>query len=188
VPIREPESDSASRVRATTILCVRHQSKVVMAGDGQVSVGQTIMKRSARKVRRLNNDNVLAGFAGSTADALTLFDKFEGKLQEFNGNLRRAAVEMAKDWRTDRILRRLEAMLIVADSENSLLISGAGDVIEPDDGLIAIGSGGNYALAAARALIRLAGDLTARQIAQDAMKIASEICVYTNDQFVIEEL
>jgi ATP-dependent HslUV protease subunit HslV len=188
VPIRELDFAAENRVRATTILCVRHQGKVVMAGDGQVSVGQTIMKRGARKVRRLHNDNVLAGFAGSTADALTLFDKFESKLQEFNGNLRRAAVEMAKDWRTDRILRRLEAMLIVADTESSLLISGAGDVIEPDDGLIAIGSGGNYALSAARALIRFAKDLTARQIAEDAMTIASEICVYTNDQFVIEEL
>jgi ATP-dependent HslUV protease, peptidase subunit HslV len=188
VPIREPDFTTENRVRATTILCVRHQGGVVMAGDGQVTVGQTVMKRGARKVRRLHNDNVLAGFAGSTADGLTLFDKFEGKLQEFNGNLRRAAVEMAKDWRTDRILRRLEAMLIVADTENSLLISGGGDVIEPDDGLIAIGSGGNYALSAARALVRFAPDLTARQIAEDAMKIASEICVYTNDQFVIEEL
>jgi ATP-dependent HslUV protease subunit HslV len=188
VPIREPERDPELRVRSTTILCVRHQGKVVMAGDGQVSVGQTIMKRGARKVRRLHHDAVLAGFAGSTADALTLFDKFESKLQEFNGNLRRAAVEMAKDWRTDRVLRRLEAMLIVADIENTLLISGAGDVIEPDDGLIAIGSGGNYALAAARALVRFGKDLTARDIALDGMTIAAEICVYTNDQFVIEEL
>jgi len=188
VPIHAPEIDDSVRVRATTILSVRHNGKVVVAGDGQVSVGQTIMKRGARKVRRLHNGMVLAGFAGSTADALTLFDKFEGKLQEFNGNLRRAAVEMAKDWRTDRILRRLEAMLIVADAENSLLISGAGDVIEPDDGLVAIGSGGNYALAAARALVRYGKDLSAREIAEGAMKIASEICVYTNDQFVFEEL
>jgi ATP-dependent HslUV protease subunit HslV len=189
VPIREPdESITGGKVRATTILSVRHGGKVVMAGDGQVSVGQTIMKRGARKVRILHNGNVLAGFAGSTADALTLFDKFESKLQEFNGNLRRAAVEMAKDWRTDRVLRRLEAMLIVADAENSLLITGAGDVIEPDDGLIAIGSGGNYALSAARALIRFGKDLDAREIAEGAMKIASEICVYTNDQFTIEEL
>jgi ATP-dependent HslUV protease, peptidase subunit HslV len=188
VPIRAPESDPDTRVRSTTILTVRHGGKVVMAGDGQVSVGQTIMKRGARKVRRLHNDAVLSGFAGSTADALTLFDKFESKLQEFNGNLRRAAVEMAKDWRTDRILRRLEAMLIVADVESSLLISGAGDVVEPDDGLIAIGSGGNYALAAARALVRHSENLSAHEIAEGAMKIASEICVYTNDQFVIEEL
>jgi len=188
VPIREPDSGVEPKVRSTTILTVRHGGKVVMAGDGQVSVGQTIMKHGARKVRRLHNDMVLAGFAGSTADALTLFDKFEAKLQEFNGNLRRAAVEMAKDWRTDRILRRLEAMLIVADAESSLLLSGAGDVIEPDDGVIAIGSGGNFALAAARALIRHGKELGARQIAEGAMKIASEICVYTNDQFVIEEL
>ncbi len=187
MPIREPE-ESPTRVRSTTILCVRHLGKVVMAGDGQVTVGPTIMKRGARKVRRLHHDAVLAGFAGSTADALTLFDKFESNLQEFNGNLRRAAVEMAKDWRTDRVLRRLEAMLIVADAESSLLISGAGDVIEPDDGLIAIGSGGNYALAAARALLRAGKDLSARQIAEHAMAIAAEICIYTNDNFVVEEL
>jgi len=186
VPIREPEA--SNKVRSTTILSVRHAGVVVIAGDGQVSVGQTIMKRGARKVRRLYNDRVLAGFAGSTADALTLFDKFEGKLQEFNGNLRRAAVEMAKDWRTDRVLRRLEAMLIIADRESSLLVSGAGDVIEPDDGLLAIGSGGNYALSAARALIRHSAGLSAREIAEGAMKIAAEICVYTNDQFTIEEL
>ncbi len=187
MPIRAPER-SDRKVRATTILSVRHGGKVVIAGDGQVSVGATIVKRGARKVRRLYNDTVLAGFAGSTADALTLFDRFEGKLQEFNGNLRRAAVEMAKDWRTDRVLRRLEAMLVVADAESSLLISGVGDVIEPDDGLVAIGSGGNFALAAARALIRHGQGLSARQIAESAMKIASEICVYTNDQFIIEEL
>jgi ATP-dependent HslUV protease subunit HslV len=187
VPIREPE-ESSTRVRSTTILCVRHAAKVAMAGDGQVSVGQTIMKQGARKVRRLHQDKVLAGFAGSTADALTLFEKFEGKLQEFNGNLRRGAVEMAKDWRTDRVLRRLEAMLVVADIESSLLISGAGDVIEPDDGIIAIGSGGNFALAAARALLRVGKDLSAREIAEHAMTIAAEICVYTNNRFIIEEL
>ena len=175
-------------IRSTTILSVRHNGAVVMAGDGQVSIGQTVMKRSARKVRRLHNERVLSGFAGSTADALTLFDKFEGKLQEFNGNLRRAAVELAKDWRTDRMLRRLEAFLAVADRESSLLISGSGDVIEPDDGIIAIGSGGNFALSAARAMIRHSPGLSARQIAENAMKIAAEICVYTNDQFVIEEL
>jgi ATP-dependent HslUV protease, peptidase subunit HslV len=188
VPIRERDFPNETRVRSTTILTVRHGGKVVMAGDGQVSVGQTIMKHGARKVRRLHNNQVLAGFAGSTADALTLFDKFEAKLQEFNGNLRRAAVEMAKDWRTDRVLRRLEAMLIVADTESTLLVSGVGDVIEPDDGLIAIGSGGNFALAAARALVRHGTKLTAREIAESAMKIASELCVYTNDQFVLEEL
>ena len=186
MPIRAPEPDTV--IRGTTILCVRNAGHVVVAGDGQVSVGQTIMKHGARKVRRLHDDKVLSGFAGSTADALTLFEKFEGKLQEFNGNLRRAAVEIAKDWRTDRVLRRLEAMLVVADAENSLLISGSGDVVEPDDGLLAIGSGGNYALAAARALVRFGKDLTARAIAEDAMTIAAEICVFTNDRFVIEEL
>jgi ATP-dependent HslUV protease subunit HslV len=165
---------------------VRHEGHVVIAGDGQVSVGQTIMKSKAKKVRRLHQDRVLAGFAGSTADALTLFDKFESKLQEYNGVLRRAAVELAKDWRTDRILRRLEAMLVVADKESSLLISGVGDVLEPDDGILAIGSGGNYALSAA--LIRHGSNMTARQIAEGAMKIASEVCVYTNDEFVFEEL
>jgi ATP-dependent HslUV protease subunit HslV len=176
------------KIRSTTILSVRHQGKVVIAGDGQVSAGPTIMKRGARKVRRLHGDRVLAGFAGSTADGLTLFDKFESKLQEYNGVLRRAAVEMAKDWRTDRVLRRLEAMLIVADAESSLLLSGAGDVIEPDDGILAIGSGGNFALSAARALIRHNQGLGARQIAEASLKIASELCVYTNDQFIIEEL
>ena len=186
MPIRAPESEAT--VRSTTILCVRNAGHVVVAGDGQVSVGQTIMKHGARKVRRLHDDKVLSGFAGSTADALTLFEKFEGKLQEFNGNLRRAAVEMAKDWRTDRVLRRLEAMLIVADRESSLLISGMGDVIEPDDGILAIGSGGNYALAAARALVRYAPAMSAREIAESAMKVAAEICVYTNDRLIIEEL
>jgi ATP-dependent HslUV protease subunit HslV len=180
--------EADSRTRSTTILSVRHAGGIVMGGDGQVTIGQTVMKSGARKVRRLHNDRVLAGFAGSTADALTLFDKFEGKLQEFNGNLRRAAVELAKDWRTDRALRRLEAFLAIADKESTLLISGSGDVIEPDDGIIAIGSGGNYALSAARALIRHSPGMTARQITEAAMKIASEICVYTNDQFVFEEL
>ncbi len=180
--------EPGAKFRHTTILSVRHRDSVVMAGDGQVSVGQTIMKSTARKVRRLHQDRVLAGFAGSTADAMTLFDKFEAKLQEFNGVLRRAAVELAKDWRTDRVLRRLEAMLVVADREGSLLISGAGDVLEPDDGILAIGSGGNFALAAARAMVRVAPTLSARQIADSSMKIASEICVYTNAQFVIEEL
>jgi ATP-dependent HslUV protease, peptidase subunit HslV len=186
VPIRAPEEET--RFRSTTILTVRHKGGVVMAGDGQVSLGQTVVKHSARKVRRLYNDRVLAGFAGSTADALTLFDKFEAKLQEFNGNLRRAAVELAKDWRTDRMLRRLEAMLVVADKESSLLISGSGDVIEPDDGALAIGSGGNFALAAARALLRNAPNLTARQIAEAGMRAAAELCIYTNDEFVFEEL
>src|SRR6202166_5081815 len=173
----------------TTIISVRHANHVVVAGDGQVTMGNaTIMKQTAKKVRRLHNNQVLAGFAGAVADSVALFDKFEGKLQAFNGVLRRAAVELAKDWRTDRILRRLEAMLVVADRESSLLITGSGDVIEPDDGIVAIGSGGNYALAAARALVRSGGALEARQIAETAMQIAAEICVYTNDQFVIEEL
>jgi ATP-dependent HslUV protease subunit HslV len=176
------------KIRSTTILSVRHEGKVVMAGDGQVSAGPTIMKSGARKVRRLHGDRVLAGFAGSTADGLTLFDKFESKLQEYNGVLRRAAVELAKDWRTDRVLRRLEAMLVVADAESSLLLSGVGDVIEPDDGILAIGSGGNFALSAARALMRHNPGLSARQIAEASLKIASELCVYTNDQFIIEEL
>ena len=186
MPIHVLEPDAI--VRHTTIICVRHSGRVVIAGDGQVSIGQTIMKRTARKVRRLHQDRVVAGFAGSTADALTLFDKFESKLQEYNGVLRRAAVELAKDWRTDRVLRRLEAMLVVADRDNSLLISGVGDVLEPDDGIVAIGSGGNFALAAARALVRHSPAMSAREIAEGAMKVAAEICVYTNDQFVFEEL
>ncbi len=173
----------------TTIISVRHANHVVVAGDGQVTMGNaTIMKMTAKKVRRLHNNQVLAGFAGAVADAVALFDKFEGKLQEYNGVLRRAAVELAKDWRTDRVLRRLEALLVVADRETSLLISGTGELIEPDDGILAIGSGGNYALAAARALVRHAPAMSAREIAEGAMKVASEICVYTNDQFVIEEL
>lgn len=186
MPIQGPDTDT--KVRSTTIISVRHSGKVVLAGDGQVTAGNTILKSGARKVRRLHGDRVLAGFAGSTADAMTLFDKFEGKLQEYNGVLRRAAVEIAKDWRTDRVLRRLEAMLVVADLESSLLISGSGDVIEPDDGILAIGSGGNFAMAAARALVRHSPAMTAREIAEAAMKVAAEICVYTNDQFVFEEL
>jgi len=186
VPILAP--NSANVIHGTTILTVRHQGSIVMAGDGQVSLGNTVLKRGARKVRRLHNESVLAGFAGATADALTLFDKFEGKLQEYNGNLRRAAVELARDWRTDRVLRRLEAMLVVADRESTLLLSGLGDVIEPDDGIIGIGSGGNFALAAARALLRFNPQLSARQVVEAAMTIAAEICVFTNSQFTIEEL
>ena len=174
-------------LRATTILCVRHGGRVVMAGDGQVTVGQTIMKHNARKVRRLYHDRVLAGFAGAGADALTLYERFENKLGQVNGNLRRAAVELAKDWRTDRLLRRLEALLVVADRESSLVVSGTGDVIEPEDGLCAIGSGGNFALAAARALARHSS-LDARQIAEQAMRIAADICVYTNTEIAVEEL
>jgi len=174
-------------IRGTTILSVRHRGKVVMAGDGQVTVGQTIMKRNARKVRRLYQERVLAGFAGAGADALTLFERFETKLGQVNGNLRRAAVELAKDWRTDRFLRRLEALLVIADRESSLIVSGTGDVIEPEDGICAIGSGGNYALAAARALVQHS-DLDARRIAEEAMRIAAQICVYTNDEIAIEEI
>ena len=172
---------------ATTILAVRTATKLVLAGDGQVSLGQTIMKHNARKVRRIYQGRVLAGFAGATADAFTLFEKFELKLEAVNGNLRRAAVELAKDWRTDRMLRRLEALLIVADAESTLLISGSGDVVEPDDGIIAIGSGGNYALAAAKALAKHS-TLDARTIAEEAMRIAASICVFTNNELVFEEL
>ena len=171
----------------TTVLAVRHQGKVAVAGDGQVSTGEVIMKRTARKVRRLYQDQVIAGFAGSTADAITLFEKFEEKLNRYAGNLTRAAVELVKDWRTDRVLRRLEALLLVVDREQALIISGSGDVIEPDGGAVAIGSGGAYALAAARALLQHS-QLSAREIALESMKIASQICIYTNDQIVIEEL
>ena len=173
--------------RSTTILAVRHNKKLVLAGDGQVSMGNTIMKHSARKVRRLYKDRVLAGFAGAAADVFTLFDKFEAKLEEYNGNLTRAAVELAKQWRTDKYLRRLEALMIVADSEHTFIVSGTGDVIEPDDGITAIGSGGPYALAAARALVRFS-DLDARAIAGEAMKIAASICVFTNQEIGIEEV
>ncbi len=171
--------------KGTTICCVRHQGKVALAGDGQVSLGNTVMKHGARKIRRLYQDKVIAGFAGSTADAFTLFEKFEAKLQEFRGNLPRAAVALAKDWRTDRVLRRLEALLIVADRDVTLVISGAGDVIEPDDEVAAIGSGGSFALAAARALVAHS-DLTADQIAEKALQIAADICIYTNDRIAIE--
>ena len=172
----------------TTILCVRNQGKVVMMGDGQVTLGSTIVKDNARKVRRLGAGEVLTGFAGSTADAFSLFEKFEGKLKEHSGQLVRAAVELAKDWRTDRALRRLEALLIVADSQTTLVISGSGDVIEPQEGIAAIGSGGTFALAAARALLRQNPEMGAREIATASMGIASEICVYTNGEFTTEEL
>lgn len=168
-------------------MAVRLGEKVVVAGDGQVSLGQTVLKHTARKVRKIYHDRVIAGFAGATADAFTLFEKFEAKLEQFNGNLKRAAVELAKDWRTDRALRRLDALLIVADIENSLVISGSGDVVEPDDGVIAIGSGGSYALAAARVLVKHT-QLDARTIAEEALRTAAAICVYTNDQLTIEEL
>lgn len=176
------------RVRSTTILCVRRGNRVVMAGDGQVSLGDTVVKHSARKVRVLGKDSkVLAGFAGSTADALTLLEKFEQMLEKYSNNLPRAAVELAKEWRTDRMLRRLEALLIVADKEKTLLLSGTGDVVEPDDGVMAIGSGGNYALAAARALLTHTS-MDAMEVAKVAMNIAAGICVFTNDHLVIESL
>ncbi|PLX86294.1 MAG: HslU--HslV peptidase proteolytic subunit [Desulfuromonas sp.] len=173
--------------RGTTIVCVRKNGDVALAGDGQVTLGNTVMKHTARKIRRLHNDQVLAGFAGSTADAFTLFEKFDAKLQEYRGNLSRSAVELAKDWRTDRILRRLEALLIVADRQTTLVISGAGDVIEPDDGIAAIGSGGSFALAAARAL-QSHSELPPAEICEEAMKIAAGICIYTNDQILVEAL
>jgi ATP-dependent HslUV protease subunit HslV len=173
--------------KGTTICCVRHNSQVALAGDGQVSLGNTVMKHGAKKIRRLYQDQILAGFAGSTADAFTLFEKFEAKLQEFRGNLSRAAVALAKDWRTDKVLRRLEALLIVADKDISLVISGAGDVIEPDDGVAAIGSGGSFALAAARALAAHS-DLDAEQIVREALHIAANICIYTNDNISVEVL
>lgn len=173
--------------RGTTIVCVRSGKKVVIAGDGQVSMGSTVLKNNARKVRRLHHDKVLAGFAGGTADAFTLFELFEAKLEKHQGHLLRAAVELAKDWRMDKMLRRLEALLIVADSKLSLLITGNGDVIEPEGCLLAIGSGGNFALAAAQALIQNT-KLSARDIAEKSLQIAADICVYTNNKFVIDEL
>jgi ATP-dependent HslUV protease subunit HslV len=172
---------------ATTVVSVRHRGRVAMAGDGQVSLGATIMKHTARKVRRVYHDRVLAGFAGTAADAFTLFERFEGRLEQHRGNLRRAAVELAKEWRSDRVLRRLEALLAVADTDASFIVSGTGEVLEPDDGLIGIGSGGPFALAAARALVGHS-DLDAKAIATEAMRIAAGICVYTNDQVTVEEL
>ena len=177
----------AMEFRATTVLSVHHKGQVAMAGDGQVSLGQTVLKHSARKVRKLYQDRILVGFAGTAADAFALYAKFEGKLEEFRGNLPRAAVELAKEWRTDRILRRLDALLAAADRDHAFIISGTGEVIEPDDGVIGIGSGGPYALASARALIAHS-TLTAREIVEEAMKIAAAICVYTNDQITVEEL
>ncbi|HUK35634.1 MAG TPA: ATP-dependent protease subunit HslV [Vicinamibacterales bacterium] len=174
-------------LHSTTILAIRHGGRSVMAGDGQVTFGNTVMKQTARKIRRLYNDRILAGFAGSAADSFALFSRFESKLEEHRGNLQRAAVELAKDWRSDRILRRLEAMLIVLDPASMILLSGNGDLIEPDDGIVAIGSGGPYALAAAKALAANT-ELGARDIAEKAMAIAGQICIYTNQQVTVEEL
>jgi len=175
------------KMHSTTVIAVRRGGHVALIGDGQATAGQTVLKNSARKIHRLRGGKVLVGFAGSTADAMALSERFEAKLEEFGGLLRRAAVELAKDWRTDRSLRRLEALLVVADRSETLLISGTGDVIEPDDGIAAIGSGGSFALAAARALLRCT-ELSAREIAEQAMRVAAEICIYTNDQFSIEEI
>jgi ATP-dependent HslUV protease, peptidase subunit HslV len=174
-------------VRSTTVLLVRRNDKVAMAGDGQVTVGETVMKASARKVRRLYNEKILAGFAGATGDAFSLLTRFEGKLEQYHGNLERAAIELSKEWRTDKVLRHLEALLVVADDKNSFLLSGNGDVISPDDGLLAIGSGGSYALAAARALMKNT-EMSARDIAAESMRIAGEICIYSNSNIIVEEL
>ena len=174
-------------IKGTTIIAVRHKGKVAIAGDGQVTLGTTILKQKASKIRKLFKDKVLAGFSGATADAFTLFERFEAKLEQHQGNLLRASVELAKDWRTDRTLRRLEALLIVVDKEHSLIVSGTGDVVEPDDGIAAIGSGGSFALAAARALVNHS-QLDVKTIVEESMKTASEICIYTNNNIIIEEL
>ena len=175
------------RIRSTTVVCVRRDGKVALGSDGQVTLDKIVLKHGAKKLRRLGDGQVLAGFAGATADAFTLFERFEGKLKDFSKNLSRASVELAKDWRTDRFLRRLEALLIVADKERTLILSGTGDVVEPDDGVAAIGSGGPYAQAAALALLRHS-TLSAREITDESLRIAARICIYTNDQFNIEEL
>ncbi len=178
--------DEQNKLRGTTILCVRRNDSVAIGGDGQVTMGNTVLKRNAKKIRKMYGDKILAGFSGATADAFTLFEKFEVKLETYRGNITRAAVELAKDWRTDKILRRLEALLIVADKEHTFIISGTGDVIEPENGIAAIGSGGPYAQAAARALFENT-DLSAREIIEKAMKITSDICIYTNENITIEE-
>jgi ATP-dependent HslUV protease subunit HslV len=181
------ETPARRRIRSTTVLCVRRDAKVVMAGDGQVTLGESVIKHGAKKIRRLYQDKILAGFAGSTADAFTLFSRFEAKLEQYHGNLGRAAVELAKDWRTDKFLRHLEALLLVSDKEATFLLSGQGDVIEPDTGIAAIGSGGPFAQAAAQALADHT-QLSPREIAEEAMKIAGRMCIYTNDKVTIEEL
>ena len=175
-------------VRSTTILSVRHKDQTALGGDGQVTIGQTAVKHTAAKIRRLGEGKVLAGFAGSASDAIALFERFEAKLEKYRGNLARAAVEMGKDWRTDRVLRRLEALLIVSNNETSLLLSGTGEIIEPDDGVIGIGSGGPYAMAAARGILGLAADLSVEEIVRRSLNIAADICVYTNHQITVETL
>ncbi|HKF40851.1 MAG TPA: ATP-dependent protease subunit HslV [Candidatus Acidoferrum sp.] len=182
-----PSPGEEAQRHGTTVLCVRKDTKVVLIADGQVTMGDHVLKHTARKTRRLYNDKVIAGFAGSTADAISLFERFEGKLQEHSGNLQKAAVELAKEWRKDRALRHLEALLIVSDAKATFMVSGNGDVIEPDDGLCAIGSGGMYALSAARALLKHT-KLSVKDLALEAMRIASEICIYTNANFTVEEL
>ncbi|MDQ3282217.1 MAG: ATP-dependent protease subunit HslV [Acidobacteriota bacterium] len=174
-------------IHATTVICVRREGQVAMAGDGQVTVGNTVMKHGAAKVRRLYHDRILSGFAGSAADAFALYSRFESKLEEYRGNMERAVVELAKDWRMDKYLRQLQAMLIVANAERAYLISGTGDLIQPDDGILAIGSGGPFALSAARALMKHT-QLTAAQIAEEAMRVAAEVCIYTNDHITVETL
>ncbi len=174
-------------VKGTTVICIRHKGKVAIAGDGQVTLGDTVLKQKASKIRTLYKGRVLAGFSGATSDAFALFSRFEAKLEEYRGNLPRAAIELAKDWRLDRSLRRLEALLVVADEKHSFLISGTGDVVEPDDGIVAIGSGGAYALAAARSLIKHT-ELSAKELVKEAMKVSAEICIYTNANITIEEL
>jgi ATP-dependent HslUV protease subunit HslV len=178
---------SQTRIRSTTVLCVRKDGTVVMAGDGQVTLGDSVIKHTAKKIRRLYHDQILAGFAGSTGDALALFSRFESKLDQFNGNLSRASVELAKDWRTDRALRHLEALLLVADAKYTFLLSGTGDIIEPDDGIVAIGSGGPVAMAAAHALVKHV-DMSAREIATESMAIVGKVCIYTNEILTVEEL
>ncbi|HEX5888293.1 MAG TPA: ATP-dependent protease subunit HslV [Pyrinomonadaceae bacterium] len=178
---------NSNKVRSTTVLLVRKDTRVALAGDGQVTLGETVMKASAKKVRRLYNDQIVAGFAGATGDAFSLLTRFEAKLEQYHGNLERAAIELSKEWRTDKMLRHLEALLVVADKKSSFLLSGNGDVIAPDEGVLAIGSGGSYALAAARALIKHT-DLSARDVAVEALRIAGEICIYSNQNIVVEEL
>jgi ATP-dependent HslUV protease subunit HslV len=176
-----------NKIYATTICGIRHKNKVALAGDGQVTLGNTVMKHSAKKIRRLYNDQIIAGFAGAAADAFTLFERFEEKLERYSGNLAKSAVELAKDWRSDRYLRRLEALLVVMDKSNTFVISGTGDIIEPDDGIAAIGSGGPYALAAARAMVKYS-DLPAEDIAREALQVAADICIYTNTNIAVEVL
>ena len=179
--------NETNRIRSTTVLLVRKDANVALAGDGQVTMGETVMKVSAKKVRRLYNDQILAGFAGATGDAFALLTRFESKLEQYHGNLERAAIELSKEWRTDKMLRQLESLLVVADKKSSFLLSGNGDVIAPDEGVLAIGSGGSYALAAARALIKNT-DLSAREIAVEALRISGEICIYSNQNIIVEEL